>query len=311
MKVIQLTVMMISLLSAGSFVFAEETHEDRAKSLFIEGRSLFNEEKYEEASLKFKEAYAIRPNFKLLYNIAQSEAAAKRYGQALEVFEQYLADAGDELAEERIDEVRGEIEQLKSMVGFIDVETLRGSQILIDGEHRGTAPVHGGIPVVAGKLHTVEVVANGETIPPEQVKITSGMTVVVKMMPAADGTEAIRQQPGDVTSRPRRMMIAGWVLSGTGVLCLGVGAVTGGLVLRLEKDLNPQCPDGACGPELRDDLDKQRHLAVTSTVMFAVGAAAAATGVVLLIVGKKKSERLAITPVIGAESVGVVAGVNF
>jgi hypothetical protein len=316
---------MVMFLSATPV--AADTKDNEARALFAEGRELFEAEKFHDASLKFRAAYSVSPNFRLLYNIAQSEAAARRYGQALEAFEQYLADAGDDITTERIDEVRQEIERLKSMVGFIEVETIRGAQIRIDGEPRGIAPVFGGVPVVAGKIHTVDVVVNGQALPAEGVKVTSGKTVTVTMLPdkTASGepapvvvaphapleAEAVSSEESKADGGARRWMAAGWSVLGAGAVCLGVGAVTGGLVLQIENDLNEKCPDGDCSSAQKGDMDRQHSLAVTSTVMFSVGAAAAVTGLVLLIVGKRASERIAVTPVVRPDAAGAVATVNF
>lgn len=332
---------MFALLLAGLCALASPSYaadDAGAKALFAEGRELFNNGNFDEASAKFKAAYDLKPNFKLLYNIAQSEVAAKRYEQALEIFERYLADGGDELVRERQEEVSAEIERIKGMLGFVEIETARGAEIQIDGVVRGTAPVHGGIPVVAGKMHTVEVWLNGKALPSEQVKVTSGKTVTISILPATSiattgpvsvaetqgGEPVTSDEPEVAVSKAsdseddrsldrssKRLKVAGLVMVGVAVATLGVGVVTGALVLGIEKDLDKECTGGFCPPSKENDMDTQRHLAVSSTVMFAVGGASAATALVLLLVSKKRSERISAVPAIGPGAAGAVVSVRF
>ena len=94
---------------------------DDAKAAFEEGKRLFAQKKYADAADQFRAAYEFRESWKLLYNIGQAEAAATRYGLAMEAFEQYLAEAGDEIDEERRNEVLEEIVRLRNMVGELSV----------------------------------------------------------------------------------------------------------------------------------------------------------------------------------------------
>ena len=61
---------------------------DEAAKMFDQGKKHFNEGAFVQAAGAFRKANELRPNWKLLFNIAQSEAAAKRYGLALEAFEE-------------------------------------------------------------------------------------------------------------------------------------------------------------------------------------------------------------------------------
>lgn len=112
---------------------------DNARGLFREGAAFFKKSEYSKAAESFRAAYKMRPNWKVLYNIAQSEAAAKRHGLALTAFERYLALGGDDVVEARQKEVEKEIERLKKMVGYVTVEAPEGATILVDGVEYGVA----------------------------------------------------------------------------------------------------------------------------------------------------------------------------
>ena len=73
-----------------------------ALKAFENAKVLFHELKYKEAADSFREAYKLKPNWKLLYNIGQSEAAGKRHGLALQAFESYLSQGGDDIEESRL-----------------------------------------------------------------------------------------------------------------------------------------------------------------------------------------------------------------
>ena len=57
---------------------SDEENLETARKLFHIGTTRFQEARYVEAAEAFREAYELKPNWKLLYNLAQSEAASKR-----------------------------------------------------------------------------------------------------------------------------------------------------------------------------------------------------------------------------------------
>jgi tetratricopeptide (TPR) repeat protein len=70
---------------------------DEARREFEKGRQLFEAGDYREAAEAFRRANEEQPNWRLLYNIGQCEAAEKNYGLALESLEAYLAHGGDDV----------------------------------------------------------------------------------------------------------------------------------------------------------------------------------------------------------------------
>ena len=73
----------------------KEKKEDAAIQAFERGKYHFERSEFDDAAQAFRLADSLRPNWKIRYNLAQSEAAAKRYGLALEAFEAYLAGGGE------------------------------------------------------------------------------------------------------------------------------------------------------------------------------------------------------------------------
>jgi tetratricopeptide (TPR) repeat protein len=104
----------------------------RAEAAFEEGKRLYHDESFEAAAAAFRKAYELRPNWKILYNIGQSEAASKRYGLAVEAFERYLVMGGDDIDQNRRDEVLEEMEKFRKIVGSIEIKAPDGLVVLVD-----------------------------------------------------------------------------------------------------------------------------------------------------------------------------------
>jgi len=307
---------------------AQEDPKEEAKKAFAEGRALFEEGKHAEAAAEFRRAYRLAPNWKVLYNIGQCEALAKQHGLALESFETYLADGGDDVPEARRGEVLAEVERLRKMVGSIEVKAPDGAVVIVDGLERGRAPLPGPMMVAAGKSRLLMVKLGGKVLLERQIKVSGGQTITVEAKAAAAGDAApadqgedepdgqASQEPGDdpdeLTEQEGERdgkAVAGWVTLGVGGALLIGGAVTGSMALKLNKDLEEECPGGNCPEDQWDNNDKMKALGVTTDVLIGVGAAAAATGIVLLIVSATGDEsdgsgEVALVPAVGSGYAG-------
>jgi tetratricopeptide (TPR) repeat protein len=81
------------------------------------------------------------------------------------------------------------------------------------------------------------------------------------------------------------------VLMGAGGALLLGSAVTGGLALSKASDLDKKCGGNSCPSSQRGKVDSTKTLAITTDVLWSVGAAAAATGLVLWLTGALDTER--------------------
>jgi tetratricopeptide (TPR) repeat protein len=105
---LRLIVALIVVL-VGRGLFADDNDTQAAAEHFKKGVSLFKENKKDAAVKEFKTAFELKPSWKIMYNIGQCEASLKRYGMAIEAFEQYLGEGGDEVSVERRDVFRREV----------------------------------------------------------------------------------------------------------------------------------------------------------------------------------------------------------
>lgn len=82
-----------------------------------------------------------------------------------------------------------------------------------------------------------------------------------------------------------------YALMGTGAAVVVAGAITGGLALKKQSDLQDRCTDErVCDPSLRDERNRGRALAIATDVLVPAGAVAAAVGVVLWLTGDDDEE---------------------
>jgi hypothetical protein len=254
---------------------------DLAKEAFEEGKRLFHDGEFEEAATAFRRAQGLKPNWKLNYNIGQSEAAAKRYGLALDAFEEYLAEGGDELPLERKDEVLTEVQRLRGMVGFLEVEGEPGDVVVVGGVSRGELPGAARVRVAMGETD-VRLIRDNATILERQVEIFGGETTRVDVGDdAVPTTEASRPEEGGEDEGPERV----WTWFAVGVAgAATIGAVvTGAVSTSKRNDVTDECDGKDCPASLSGDFDTVHNLAVATDVLIGVAAAGAVAGVLLYI----------------------------
>jgi hypothetical protein len=280
-----------------------------ARAAFEEGKTLFEAGEFERAADAFRRAEAARPNWKLLYNIGQCEAAAKRYGLALDAFEKYLVQGGDEIDRTRQAEVRDELERLRALVGFARLVAPAGAEVLVDGVSRGTAPLERDLPVAASVSHKAQALVGGRVAAERTFQVSGGRTVDVDLIaalpPAAPEERTDRTGPSDRPDRPAAadssepgaspLRPLGWVGVGLGAALLAGGGITGGLALKKDGELGDECGGNTCFSGSYDLLDQRDRLATASTALFVAGGVVAAAGVVLLIVDAKRGGEPAAT----------------
>jgi hypothetical protein len=165
-------------LCAASPAFGDEAAE-KAKQYYKQGVKYFDAGQYTQAADSFRKANELKPTWKMHYNIGQSEAAAKRYGLALEAFEKYMIQGGDEVGSSRREEVLAEIQRLRMLVGAIEVEAGPGVALVVDGVKRGESPFTGPVRVAAG-THQVTMHRGNDVLYDKTVTIAGGMTTTLK-----------------------------------------------------------------------------------------------------------------------------------
>jgi hypothetical protein len=110
------------------------------------------------------------------------------------------------------------------------------------------------------------------------------------------------------------MWTTGWIGVGVGAAALIGGTVTGGMTLSKSDELDEKCDkDTLCPTKYKDLQDQAKTLALATNILIPVGGVLAATGVVLLILGRPSKEkslngeaRMTLLPEVGPGRMGLV-----
>jgi tetratricopeptide (TPR) repeat protein len=254
---------------------------DQARGHFERGAALFKEGSFDAALAEFKRAYEIVPNYKVLYNIGQSQIERHDYVAALRAFEDYLRQGAADVPAERREAVEREITNLKTRVASIVVKSnVSGAELFVDGVSVGTLPLDSD-PLVSAGTRRLSLKKTGYALLERTVSVAGGDHPEVEMnlepLPSAIGGE---QPSGPVTpiampeSRPVRA--ATWVsLAATGVFT--AGAITFGVLAsksnqELDDELARFNPDKGHVEDVRSRVKLEAAL----TDGFGVAAAASA-----------------------------------
>ncbi len=305
-----------------------------AKAAFDSGVDAFNKGSYLDAAEAFRQANRLKPTWALLFNIGQSEAAARRYGLAYEAFEEYISKGGDDISETRRETVLKEMDRLQRLIGSVFVSAPDGAKVTMDGAERGTAPLPTRLKTAIGVLHTIEIRMNDELLLSRSFKVSQGENLRIEAPakrttqapgePTAAPAEEVESTPEPASAEPTpppeastktaRAKRIGWITIGIGGASLIGGAATGGVALSMNAKLKDVCTDGVCPEGERDRSDTRKALALSSDILLSTGAVVAGVGLGFLIwfiASKSKGERpttARVIPLVGGPTVLGVAG---
>ncbi len=285
----------------------------KARAAFDEGKGLFHDKKYAEAAIAFRRAYELKKTWKLLFNIGQSEAASNNHGLALEAFEHYLSQGGDEVPKERQQYVLEEISRLRKMVGILEIQGEEGDIVEVNGKERGALPDASAMRVAMGKAE-VRVTRDGQLVYDRRVEIFGGKTSTLRI-PKDAAQDEVKAEPDsdeeDGLSTPEeseeKKRVWTWVAFGIGgASAIGAG-ITGGLSLSKRANIDKECNNNICPERLKDDEKKAFNLAVTTDVLIGVAAIGIGTGILLYFYEPKwfGTEEIAVVPTVGSEQAGL------
>jgi tetratricopeptide (TPR) repeat protein len=100
-------------LGAARIVHADDPRGD-ARAHYAKGLELAGQNGYEGALQEFNAAYAISPQFAVLFNIGQAHIALGHTAEAIETLTRYLRDGGDRISPSRRTQVERQIAGLRS-----------------------------------------------------------------------------------------------------------------------------------------------------------------------------------------------------
>jgi tetratricopeptide (TPR) repeat protein len=160
------------LLGAGAPAHADQpAPRELARELFEQGLLAVQSKQYEAALAEFLRAYELSPNFLVLYNIGLVHVALGQPARAVAAFERYLKLGGDEISNERRNDVARIVEREQRKLGELRIVTdVAEASLSIDGVASGVTPLTEPLLLTPG-IHRVVLKAAGR--PPLEREIVA------------------------------------------------------------------------------------------------------------------------------------------
>jgi hypothetical protein len=271
---------------------------NEASAHFRRGVELFREQAFRAALVELQRANELEPDYRILFNIGQTKFHVQDYLGATQSYELYLSQGGHVIPAERRAQVEEALASLRERVGRIGVTVNRhGAEVFVDDANVGTAPMSSTILANVGRHRVLARSADGAS-DARTVDVAGGDVVEVSLVLAAPrgepGIAHQAEQPARVWSMKRKLAVVNW---SAGALLLGAGAATGTLASKANDELKQllETPD-VSQSNVSEERSTLRALALSTDVLVATGAAAAAVGTLFWLLDRH-SER---SPTAGA-----------
>jgi tetratricopeptide (TPR) repeat protein len=204
---------------------ARAERAERAAALFERGVELYGEGNLEASLVQFERAYALLPEPRLLYNLAQIEAERHRYVAAIGLYERYLRDAGQAAPEAQRRESLAQLDKLGARVATLWVESdAPGAKLYVNDELAGTIPLEQPLPIDAGVCR-VRLELAGYAPASTTLKVAGGDQARVSLALERVGPAVSEPRLGDARVSYRPLWIASSITLALGVVTLSTGWV--------------------------------------------------------------------------------------
>jgi hypothetical protein len=213
-----------------------------ARARFNEGVAFYDKAQYENARAAFLQAYALRKHPAVLINLAQSSLHSGHTLEAARYFQQYLRDSSSLSAVQRTDTEKA-LADARTKLGRLEVSAADGTEIKVDGDPVGTAPLAEAVDVEPGS-HTVRSGTDSKTVtvaagqvepvslnappstPVEPVTVTPVATPQPEEQSPPPPTAAVAAKPAPVVAdtgrsglfAPPKTMVPVWIGLGVGIV---------------------------------------------------------------------------------------------
>lgn len=172
--------MVVAATAAAAPTFAQtKTIDPEVQKHFDLGNDLYNEARYEDALVEYEKAYSLSKYWKILYNRGQVLVMLRREPEAIDDFERYLAEGGNEIPEERRKEVERDLGKLRMRLAWVILKSApSGLDVLVDGRAVIKTPLAKPLPIGAGK-HTIALRRDGKIVFSKELQIPAGESTEV------------------------------------------------------------------------------------------------------------------------------------
>lgn len=171
----------VAALAGARSARADDTATARVR--FQEGVELFDKGQYDRARAAFLQAWALKKHPAVLLNLAESCLKSNHPGEAARWFSKYAREATDITPAQKAQAERG-LAEARKRDGRLDVLATAGTEITVDDERAGSAPLAEPYDVDPG-AHVVRVKGEAD----QNVTVAAGQTLTLRFGAAA-GTGA-------------------------------------------------------------------------------------------------------------------------
>ena len=180
---------------------ADDATTAMARARFKEGVDFYDKGEYDQARASFLQAYALKKHPAVLLNLAWS---CVKSGHALEgkkYFDQFLAEGKDITDKQRADANDG-LAQARAKLGRIEIQATSGTEVTVDGEKVGTAPLSDAVAVEAG-AHTLKFKGPDGSSDTQSVSVLGGQKAVAHFPQSGSSSAPVpTPPPANTTATP-------------------------------------------------------------------------------------------------------------
>jgi hypothetical protein len=268
---------------------APQDAREQASAHFQRGVELFEDGAFRAALVEFRRAYDIAPNYRLLFNIGQTQLELQDFLGAAHSYEDFLLQGGSQVSEAQRVQLEGALQALRARVGRIVVAVSRdGGEVFLDDNSIGTSPISSTIPVNVGQ-HRISVRhADGGT-GSKVVEVTGGEIAEISIELSAPTPKTVVMAGDGHRPLASKLAIIGW---GAGGAVLIGSLVTGVLAMSADKDFDELLSSVITDPKKESEQrNKIKTLVLTTDVLLATGVVVAAAGTVMWMLGRREEKK--------------------
>lgn len=293
---------------------AQDPHKEAADALFKEGRAAVLRGDYAIACTRFRDSDKLDPALGTKFNIADCEEHLGHVATAWALYNEIAPKFAptDDRVQISKDHVSSLEKRLPKLVIRLAPEAA-GATITRDGEALDPASLGVSVPLDPG-AHKVIVSAPGreprtydvDAKEAAWIDITVAPGAAIKAAPTGTSlpTATLPTATATEDSAPLRRNL-GFVSGGVGLVGIAIGAVTGILAIGDKDTVGKFCNAQTCTDQKGLDAARDgRTVSAVSTASFAIGAAALAAGVVLVLTSKSGAKSV-VSPAAGPSGAGL------
>ena len=272
----------------------------RAREQFGQALALQTAGDWAGALALLKEVAAIKSTPQVRFNMALCEERLGKLVAALGDYELAAADARAEKADQVAEEVESRLEALRLRIPKITVKRGAGAEnaiVEVDGVSVGDQVIGLPLPTDPGP-HSVDAKAPGFKQFRKSVRLAEGQSESVEIILEAEPAPVAAGAAGVLPAAVGRSPVPGYVIGGIGIASLGASGVFFALRAGKISDLDKLCPNKQCPSSAQQsDIDAGKLDTTIANVTLAVGVAAVAGGLVLVLTsGPSREPKVALAP---------------